>query len=395
MIARFFIDRPIFACVLSIVITLAGGIALFNLPLAQFPNISPPNVGVQCVYPGANAEDVAGAVAAPIEQQINGVEGMLYMSSSCTNDGQYSLNITFQHGIDLNMAQVLVQNRVALAIPSLPDVIKQRGVTVQKRSPDVLMGIADHLAQRQYDQLYLSNYAMTRIRDELMRVPGVADVRLMGQRDYRMRIWLDPEALAARNLTAGDVVQAVREQNSEVALGMIGSPPLADEQAFAHHAVALGTAGNGRAVRRHRPQSDGPRRTLVRLRDVARVELGSDNQDVSVRDNGHDAVFLVVMQMSSANALDVHEPCSQKWTSSKAIFPMAWSGPSISTPRFTPASRSTKCSRPCATRSCWWRSWCWCSCRTGDRPSFRWWPCRWPSSARLPPWWRLASASTT
>ncbi len=320
MIARFFVDRPIFACVLSIAITLAGGIALVNLPLAQFPNISPPNVGVQCVYPGANAEDVAGAVAAPIEQQINGVEGMLYMSSSCTNDGQYSLNITFEHGTDLNVAQVLVQNRVALAIPSLPDAIKQRGVIVQKRSPDVLMGAAIISPTGQYDQLYISNYAKTRIRDELMRLPGVADVRLSGQRDYAMRVWLNPEAMAARNLTAGDVTQAIRDQNSEVALGMIGSPPVYEEQAFARTLSALGrletpeqfadivlkTNDNGR---------------VVHLRDVARVELGSDNQDVSVRYNGHEAVFLVITQMSSANALDVRESVVNKLNELQKDFP--------------------------------------------------------------------------
>ena len=320
MIARFFVDRPKFACVLSIAITLAGGLALLNLPLAQFPNISPPNVGVQCVYPGANAEDVAGAVAAPIEQQINGVEGMLYMSSSCTNDGQYSLNITFEHGTDLNVAQVLVQNRVALAIPSLPDAIKQRGVTVQKRSPDVLMGIAITSPSGKFDQLYLSNYAKTRIRDELMRVQGVADVRLMGQRDYAMRIWLNPDALAARNLTAGDVVQAVRDQNSEVALGMIGSPPLANEQSFAMTLSAEGrleTAEQfGNIVLKATP---GGR--IVRVKDVGRAELSSDNQDVSVRYNGHEAVFLVITQMSRANALDVHEAVLARLAELEGDFP--------------------------------------------------------------------------
>jgi multidrug efflux pump len=167
VISRFFIDRPIFACVLSIVITLAGAIAVFTLPLAQFPPISPPNVSVACTYPGASAKDVAGSVAAPIEQFVNGVEGMLYMSSSCTNDGSYNMTVTFKHGVDLNMAQVLVQNRVSLALPLLPDVIKQTGVMVKKRAPDVLMGIAIISPDGRYDQLYLSNYAVTRIKDEL------------------------------------------------------------------------------------------------------------------------------------------------------------------------------------------------------------------------------------
>ena len=218
--------------------------------MAQFPNISPPNVSVNCVYPGANAQDVAGAVAAPIEQQVNGVEGMLYMSSSCTNDGQYSLTVTFEHGTDLNMAQVLVQNRVSLAMPLLPDVIKQRGVTVRKRSPDVLMGIAITSPGGRYDQLYLSNYATTRIRDELMRVEGVSDMRMMGQRNYSMRVWVDPEQLAARNMTAGDVVQAIREQNAEVATGMIGSPPVPRRSEVFRHALHAWPAGVGRAVRR-------------------------------------------------------------------------------------------------------------------------------------------------
>jgi multidrug efflux pump subunit AcrB len=225
VIAKFFVDRPIFACVLSIVITLAGGVAVVTLPLAQFPNISPPNVSVSAVYPGASAKDVAGAVAAPIEQQVNGVEGMLYMSSSCTNDGGYSLTVTFQHGVNLDMAQVLVQNRVSLAVPMLPDVIKQTGVSVRKRSPDVLMGIAITSPGARYDQLYLSNYATMRIRDELIRIEGVSDIRMMGQRNYSMRVWLDPAALSARNMTAGDVVAAIREQNSEVAIGTIGTPP--------------------------------------------------------------------------------------------------------------------------------------------------------------------------
>src|SRR3954469_18253181 len=181
LISRFFIDRPIFASVLSIVITLAGGIALFRLPLAMYPQIAPPTVQVDCRYPGASAQVVAETVAAPIEQQVNGVEGMLYMSSQCTNDGSYNLTVTFQHGMDLNLAQVLVQNRVALALPLLPDVIKQAGVTARKRSPDILLAIAINSPDGRYDQLYLSNYATLRIKDELARLPGVSDVSMLGQ----------------------------------------------------------------------------------------------------------------------------------------------------------------------------------------------------------------------
>jgi multidrug efflux pump subunit AcrB len=320
VIARFFVDRPIFACVLSIAITLAGALALVNLPLAQFPNISPPNVSVNCFYPGANAQDVAGAVAAPIEQQINGVEGMLYMSSSSTNDGQYSLNITFEHGTDLNMAQVLVQNRVSLAIPLLPEVIKQRGVMVRKRSPDMVMGIAIMSPGGRYDQLYLSNYANNRIRDELMRLDGVAEVRLAGQRNYSMRIWLDPDLLAARNLTAGDVVAAVREQNVEVATGMIGSAPARSDQ---KQSVTLATLGRLDTVEQFenivlKAATDG---RVVRIRDVARVELGADSHDVSVRYNGLPTVFMPVSQMSSANALDVADAILAKMAELERDFP--------------------------------------------------------------------------
>src|SRR5438270_2356781 len=211
--SRFFIDRPIFAAVLSILITLAGFIAVFTLPIAQFPQVSPPTVQVTCNYPGASAQDVADAVAVPIEQQVNGVEGMMYMSSACTNDGTYNLSVTFRHGVNLDMAHVLVQNRVALAIPNLPEVIKQTGVTVKKQSPDIVMGFAitspdGESSERSHpiDQLYLSNYTILQIKDELSRVDGVSDIKVLGQRDYSMRIWLDPGKMSARNLTATDIV---------------------------------------------------------------------------------------------------------------------------------------------------------------------------------------------
>src|SRR3954451_349753 len=226
MISHFFIDRPIFAAVLSIVITLAGAVALRGLALAQFPSVTPPTVQVTCNYPGASAKEVADAVAAPIEQQVNGVERMMYMSSQCANDGSYNLTVTFQQGVDLNLAQVLVQNRVNLAVPQLPEVIKQTGVTTRKRSPDILMGLAINSPDGRYDQLYLSNFALMQVKDELARVPGVGDVFLFGQRDYSMRIWVDPHKLAMRGLSASDVVQALREQNAQVATGSVGQPPI-------------------------------------------------------------------------------------------------------------------------------------------------------------------------
>jgi multidrug efflux pump len=320
VISRFFVDRPIFACVLSILITLAGAISVFTLPLAQFPPISPPNVSVSCVYPGASAKDVAGSVAAPIEQQVNGVEGMLYMSSSCTNDGSYSLTVTFKHGVNLNMAQVLVQNRVSLALPMLPDVIKQTGVMVRKRAPDVLMGIAITSPRGRYDQLYLSNYAVTRIKDELARVPGVSEIVMMGQRDYSMRVWVDPAQLAARQLTAGDVVRAIREQNADVAAGTIGAPPIRGDQKLQ---IAVSTLGRLAAVEDFenilvKTAADG---RTVRLKDVGRVELGAKNQDVSVKFDGKATVFMPIFQLPDANALETRANVLAKLKDLERDFP--------------------------------------------------------------------------
>jgi multidrug efflux pump len=320
MLSRFFIDRPIFASVLSILITLAGAISLFTLPLAQFPQITPPTVQVMATYPGASAKEVADSVAAPIEQQVNGVEGIMYMSSQCANDGSYRLTVTFHQGIDVNMAQVLVQNRVNLALPLLPEVIKATGVTTRKQSPDILMGLAINSPDGRYDQLYLSNFALMQVKDELARIPGVGDVWLFGQRDYSMRIWLDPAKLATRRLSATDVVHAIREQNMQVATGAIGQEPMHGAQECQ---ITLSTLGRLAEVEQFenivlKTSRDS---RIIRLKDVGRVELGAKNEDTSVRLDGRETVFLAIFQMPDANALDLHERLMAKMADLKQSFP--------------------------------------------------------------------------
>src|SRR5437868_1530976 len=232
MFSRFFINRPIFASVMSIVIVLAGTVALFTLPLAQYPEIAPPTVEVSASYPGANAQVVADTVAAPIEQQVNGVEGMMYMSSQCANDGNYSLTVTFKPGADLNISQVLVQNRVSLAQPVLPPLVQRRGIAVTKKSSSILMIVNLYSPDGSRNAIDLSNYATIQLRDELARLQGVGDITYLGQRDYSMRVWLDPDRLAKLGLTSDDVVNAIAQQNIQVAAGQIGQPPVPQGQVF-------------------------------------------------------------------------------------------------------------------------------------------------------------------
>ena len=221
--AHFFVDRPIFAAVLSVVISLVGTIAFLGLPVAQYPEIAPPTIVVRASYPGANAETVAATVATPLEQQINGVEDMLYMSSYSTSDGDMSLTVTFKLGTDLDQAQVLVQNRVAIATPRLPEEVRRLGVTTLKSSPDLMMVVHMFSPTGVYDQLYVSNYARNNVRDELLRLDGVGDLTIFGERQYSLRIWLDPDKLAAFGLTSGDVVAAIQAQNVQVSGGALGA----------------------------------------------------------------------------------------------------------------------------------------------------------------------------
>src|SRR6476619_5264454 len=222
MIARFFVDRPVFATVISVVIVLAGLVARYTLPVAQYPEVTPPTVQVTALYPGANAQTVKDTVAAPIEEQVSGVEGMMYMTSQSTNDGAYKLTVTFRLGMDSDMAQVLVQNRVALALPVVPDVVQNEGINVKKMSPNALMIVNLISPNKEYDDIFLSNYATIYVKDELGRLPGIAGITYLGQRDYSLRAWLDPNKLAALNLSAMDVVAAISQQNVQVAAGQIG-----------------------------------------------------------------------------------------------------------------------------------------------------------------------------
>jgi multidrug efflux pump len=320
MFSRFFIDRPILASVPSIIITLAGLAAVYTLPVAQYPEITPPTVRVSCTYPGADSQVVANTVAAPIEQQVNGVESMLYMSSQSSNDGTYQLNVTFKVGTDLNMAQVLVQNRVALAMPTLPDVVKQIGVTTMKRSPDLMMIINFVSSDGRYDQLYLSNYSLIQIRDEIARLEGVGDAMIFGQRDYSMRVWLDPDRLGMRDMTAGDVVRALREQNVQVAAGQIGQQPAAKGIAFQYTMTALGRLTQPEQFAEIIVKT-GANGQIVRLGDVGRVELGAKNQDINNYLDGQPAGGMGVFQLPGSNALETAERVKAKMKELSQRFP--------------------------------------------------------------------------
>jgi multidrug efflux pump len=326
MLARFFIDRPVLAWVISLVIVLLGAIAAGFLPVAEYPEIQPPTVRVTANYPGANAQVVADTVAAPIEQQVVGVEGMLYMSSQSNNDGSYTLDVTFELGTNVNMAQVLVQNRVAIAEPTLPDVVRTIGVAVKKRSPDVLLGISLYSEDNPetgrpfYDSLYLSNYATIQVKDAVARVEGVGDVAILGQQDYSMRVWMDPDKLQSRNLTVGDVIRVLREQNVQVAAGQIGQPPVPQGQDFQYTMSTL-----GRLVEPEqfadiilKTGSDGE---VTYLRDVSRTDLGARNQDTRSRLDGRPSPGVVIFLLPGANALDTADGVKAKMRELETRFP--------------------------------------------------------------------------
>ena len=318
--SHFFIRRPIFAAVLSIVTVLVGGIAVFQLPIAQYPEIAPPTVVVRAVYPGANPKVLAETVATPIEQEVNGVEDMLYMSSTSTSDGVMSLTVTFKLGTDLNTAQVLVQNRVSIALPKLPEEVRRLGVTTTKRSTDLTM--VAHLVSPDgsRDELYLGNYAFLQVRDQLARIPGVGEATVFGARDYSMRIWLDPEKLASRNMTASDVVRAIREQNLQVAAGTIGQPPVPSGQDF-----QLTISTQGRLLDEQQFGDiiikQGAQGQVTRIRDVARVELAARDYSVASQLSGKPASALVIFQLPGSNAIDTSDAVRAKLAELKKNFP--------------------------------------------------------------------------
>src|SRR5687768_17521857 len=319
--AHFFIDRPVFAAVLSIVTVLVGIIAMVNLPIAQYPEIAPPTVVINARYPGANAQVVSDSIATPIEQQVNGVERMLYMSSQCNNDGSLQLTVTFALGTNLDIAQVQVQNRVGLAEPQLPEEVRRQGVTVRKSSPDITLVVQLFSPDNKFDRLYLSNFATLQIRDQLARVAGVGDIRVFGARDYAMRLWLDPQKLMARSLTAGDVIEAVREQNVQVAAGVVGAPPLpagaADFQYTVNAQGQLQTAEEFRNVVVKR--GEGGR--ITRVGDVATVTLDAADYSTATLYNNQPAVGVAVFQLPGSNAITTADAIYAKMAELKQNFP--------------------------------------------------------------------------
>jgi len=367
VISRFFIDRPVFAIVLSVVIVVAGLVAGFTLPIAQYPEVTPPTVLVTAFYPGANAQTVRNTVAAPIEEQVSGVENMQYMSSQCTNDGAYNLTVTFRLGMNTDMAQVLVQNRVSLALPVIPPLVQNEGISVKKMSPNTMMIVNLISPDGRYDNTFLSNYATIYIKDELGRLPGVAGITYLGQRDYSLRAWLDPAKLAALNLSATDVITAIAQQNLQVAAGQIGQQPVPRGQQFQLTINTVGrlvepeqfediilkagqdnpqmmtsaadstTAGGqsqgqpatkgaqrgGALAGGQSGQGTGPAQAtgIVRLRDVARVELGSRQYDQSCTLDGKPSVAVSIYQLPGSNALATASGVYAKMRELKTRFP--------------------------------------------------------------------------
>jgi multidrug efflux pump len=319
-LSQFFISRPIFAGVLSALIVLAGLIALPSLPISEYPEVVPPTVVVKATYPGANPKVIGETVASPLEQSINGVEGMLYQSSQATADGVMTLTITFALGTDVDKAQVQVQNRVSQALPKLPDVVQRLGVVTNKASPDLTMVVHLVSPNNRYDTLYLSNYALLRVKDELARLNGVGDVQVFGAGQFSMRIWLDPEKVASRGLTADDIVKSIREQNIQVAAGQLGAPPLPSATEFQ---VAINAKGRLTSEEdfRNIVVHTGAAGQVTRLKDVARVELGADTYALRALLDNQAAAAMPIFQRPGSNAIAISESVRAKMQELKHDFP--------------------------------------------------------------------------
>ncbi len=329
MFSKFFIDRPILANVIAIVTMILGVVALLVLPVEQYPAITPPTVQVTTVYPGANSQVVSDTVASPIEQEVNGVEKMLYLSSTCAADGSYVLTVTFEVGTNLDMAQVLVQNRVAIAQPKLPEEVQRQGVTTKKKSTSIIMVVALTSDDTGIDSLNLSNYATRTVKDELSRIPGVGDINVFGSSNYGMRVWLDPARLKARGLTTLDVLDAIREQNVQVAAGQVGQPPAPKEQGFQLTVSTLGRLSDPeqfgdiiiKAQSAEGRDTNKAAARLTRVRDVARVELGAQVYDQWCDIGGKPAAGIAVYQLPGANALEVARRVIETMERLKRNFP--------------------------------------------------------------------------
>jgi len=303
-ISHRFIDRPILATVISLFIFIAGAISMFSLPISEYPEVSPPQVSVNAFYPGANPKVISETVAAPLEEAINGVENMLYMSSQANTDGALSISVTFKLGTDPDLAQQLVQNRVAQAVPRLPDVVRTLGVTSVKSSPNFIMVVHLLSPNERYDITYLRNYGVINVRDQLARLQGIGQVEVFGGGDYAMRVWLNPNKLAARNLSASDAVNAIREQNIQIAAGVIGAQPMGTEIPFE---LPVNVQGRLKSVAEFedvviKTDSKG---AVTRLKDVARVELGASSYSLRSLLNNKPAVGIGIFQAPGSNALEL------------------------------------------------------------------------------------------
>ena len=369
-LTHFFIDRPIFATVVSMIITILGVISLRFLPIAEYPEIAPPTVSIRATYPGASAQIIAETVATPVEQEVNGVDDMLYINSQSTGDGQVTINVVFKPGTNVDAAQVLVQNRVAVAEPRLPEDVRRLGISVRKASPDLMMVVHMVSPDGSRSQQYISNYATLYVKDVLTRIDGVGDVTVFGARDYSMRIWLDPDKVAARGLTAGEVVAALQASNLQVAAGSINQPPATSDGAFTLNVKTLGRLTSPEQFEDIvvRAEPDGQ---VVRVRDIARVELGAQDYTVNAYLDNKNATALVIFQKPGSNALATAAAVkAQMETLKRTSRPdlairLSITRPSSSKPRSTPWS-GLSLRQSCSS---FWSSFC--SCRRGVPRSFR------------------------